>query len=66
MEFSLRYIGWILYISNCEVYIKTESCTQSHVDQFFVTALSFSFEAWHKVKISRVALEVKKRFQSYK
>lgn len=53
-------------MSNCEVHIKTVMCAQSHIDHFFVSVLSFSFDAWHEVKISRVALEMKKHFQAYK
>lgn len=65
MEFSLRYLGPRLCMSNCVVYIKPEICAQPHVDNFFVSALSFSFDVWHKVKTSRVVLEMKKHFQAH-
>jgi len=51
---------------NCAVYIKTGICAKSRIDQIFVSALIFSFDAWHKVKISTVALEMKKHFQASK
>lgn len=53
--------------SNFAMYIKREISAQSYMDQYFLSVLwVLSFDAWHEVKLCRVALEITKHFQAYK